>query len=66
VNPSQQLHPSAESIRRLTHRYRRLYEQRANFNGSGSMWFFGAAGFGVDCRVGCHMMGFENCRCCAV
>ena len=41
VNPRQQLHPSAESIKRLTHRYRRLYEQRANFNGSGSMWFVG-------------------------
>ena len=27
VNPRQQLHPSAESIKRLTHRYRRLYEQ---------------------------------------
>ena len=27
VCPHQQLHPSAESIKRLTHRYRRLYEQ---------------------------------------
>jgi RNA-directed DNA polymerase len=27
VCPRQQLHPSAESIKRLTHRYRRLYEQ---------------------------------------
>jgi hypothetical protein len=30
VHPRQQLHPSAESIKRLTRRYRRLYEQRAN------------------------------------
>ena len=27
VCPRQQLHPSAESIKRLPHRYRRLYEQ---------------------------------------
>ena len=37
VNPRQQLHPSTESIKRLTHRYRRLYEQGVSLNGSGSM-----------------------------
>jgi len=25
------------------------------YNGSGSMWFVGAAGFGVDCCVGCRV-----------
>ncbi|MDP7537590.1 MAG: hypothetical protein QF470_07200 [Methylococcales bacterium] len=30
MNPRQRLHPSAESIKRLTIRYRRLYEQGVN------------------------------------
>jgi len=60
-----QLHLLTESIKRLTHRYRWLYEQRANF-GSGSMWLVCAAGIGGSGRVGCPMMVFKNCRCSAV